>query len=219
MDYSTRRAARQLLAGYAHGADAPIEATARALAKAEDATGVVLVEGISDQIAVETLATRSERDLAAEGVVVVPVGGAHAMAKYLLKLGPRGKDLKLAGLCDGAEEAAVRLALDQAGIGTPRDRTEMERLGFFVCVDDLESELIRALGTDHVKTLFEANEDLGSFRSLQMQPEWRGQPIGAQMRRFLGSGSRRKLRYARIFVGALEADQVPYALSGVIRSI
>ena len=40
---------------------------------------VVLVEGISDQRAVVALATRRGRDLEAEGVSVVPIGGAHAI--------------------------------------------------------------------------------------------------------------------------------------------
>ena len=59
--------AREALDGYASGPGAPIEATAAALALADAARLVVLVEGISDQIAVETLATGFGRDLAAEG--------------------------------------------------------------------------------------------------------------------------------------------------------
>jgi predicted ATP-dependent endonuclease of OLD family len=38
--------------------------------------GVVLVEGASDRRAVETLARRRGRDLQAEGVAVVPMGGS-----------------------------------------------------------------------------------------------------------------------------------------------
>src|SRR5207253_2012249 len=40
---------------------------------------VVLVEGRSDEIAIRTLAARRGRDLAAEGVSVLAVGGAQAM--------------------------------------------------------------------------------------------------------------------------------------------
>ena len=46
---------------------------------------VVLVEGISDQRALTTLATRRGRDLEAEGVSVVPIGGAHAVGPYLAR--------------------------------------------------------------------------------------------------------------------------------------
>lgn len=51
------------------------------------ASSVVLVEGLSDQAAIEALAVRRGRDLAAEGVAVVPMGGAHAIGPSLRRLG------------------------------------------------------------------------------------------------------------------------------------
>ncbi|MGA9833870.1 MAG: TOPRIM nucleotidyl transferase/hydrolase domain-containing protein, partial [Trebonia sp.] len=77
-----------LLAGYVTGPAAATEATVMALARADAARAVVLVEGVSDQIAVETLAGRRGRDLAAEGIVVLPTGGAHGVARYLRRFGP-----------------------------------------------------------------------------------------------------------------------------------
>src|SRR5438270_7291637 len=71
---------------------------------AVDAHAVVLVEGISDQIAVETLAVRLGRDLAGEGIAVVPIGGAHAIGRFLTRLGPQGANTRLAGLYDIGEE-------------------------------------------------------------------------------------------------------------------
>ena len=88
-----------MLDGYVSGPDAPVAATAAALARAESARAVVLVEGISDQIALETLAGRQGRDLAAEGIVVVPMGGAHAMTRYLVRFGPKGAGLSVTGMC------------------------------------------------------------------------------------------------------------------------
>ena len=67
---------------------ASLRATARALAKVETAAAVVLVEGISDQIALETAAVGRGRDLEAERVVIVPIGGAHAARRFLSRLGP-----------------------------------------------------------------------------------------------------------------------------------
>jgi hypothetical protein len=53
MDVTHRRElSRRALDGYVSGPAAPIRAPARALAKVESAVAVVLVEGISDQIAV-----------------------------------------------------------------------------------------------------------------------------------------------------------------------
>jgi hypothetical protein len=69
-----------------------------------------------------------------------------------------------------------------------------------VCSADLEDELIRALGVVSVEQVVEAQGDLGSFRTLQKQPEWRGRTTEQQLRRFMGSGSGRKIRYARLLV-------------------
>src|SRR5919108_3471281 len=71
------------------------DATRRALATAAEARAVVLVEGISDQIALETLAARRGRDLAAEGVAVVPIGGAQAVQGFLARFGSPGSNAKL----------------------------------------------------------------------------------------------------------------------------
>jgi hypothetical protein len=221
MDATHRRdLARRALDGYANGPAAPIEATARALAKVEGAAALVLVEGISDQIAVETAALGRGRDLAAERIVVVPIGGAHAIGRFLAGLGPLGTRVRLAGLCDVREEEVFRRGLVAAHVGSPGTRTDMENLGFFVCVEDLEDELIRAVRVDGVEALFESQGDLGSFRSLRSQPAWRDQEPGAQMRRFLGSGARRKLRYARLLVEAATArDALPRPLDALLTAI
>ena len=180
---------------------------------------VVLVEGVSDQAAVEALAERHGRDLGAEGVSVVPIGGAQAVGRYLERFGPDGLDLRLAGLCDAAEEREFRRGLEQAGLGSDLSRAELERLGFFVCEADLEDELIRALGADAVLRVIETNGDLGPFRTLQKQPAWHGRPTDEQLRRFMGSGGRRKIRYARFLVEALDLAAIPRPLAGVLAHI
>jgi Overcoming lysogenization defect protein-like, TOPRIM domain len=210
--------ARRLLADYVHGPAAATQATALALEKVSDAAAVVLVEGISDQIAIETLAARLGRDFAAERVAVLPTGGAHAMTRYLRLLGPAGAGLRLAGMCDLAEENLVRRGLADAGIGSAGSRAEMQWLGFPVCVEDLEDELIRAIGVARFEALIDSQGDLGSFRSLQRQPQWRGEPTQAQLHRFLGSGASRKLRYARLLVGVLNLDRLPRPLETVLMS-
>ncbi|OZV77516.1 hypothetical protein CA850_22825 [Micromonospora echinospora] len=214
-----RELVRRSLDGYVSGPDAPTLATARALAKVDDAVAVVLVEGISDQIAVETAAVGRGRDLAAERIVVVPIGGAHAIGRFLTRSGPLGARVRLAGLCDLREEDLFRRGI-AARVGATPTRAEMERLGFHVCVDDLEDELIRAVGAAEVEALFDSQGDLGSFRSLQSQPAWRGRRPEAQMRRFLGSGSRRKLRYARLLVeAAVGRDALPRPLDALLTAV
>jgi hypothetical protein len=194
------------------------QATSRALARVDAARAIVLVEGLSDQIALETLARRRGRDLDREGVVVVPIGGAHAIGGYLARFGPRRSTTRLAGLYDVGEEELFRHHLEGAGFGTRLTRPDMERLGFHVCVVDLEDELIRALGPDAVEAVLGAHGDLGPFRTFQMQPPWRDQATERQLRRFMGSADRRKLRYARFLVEALDLARVPRPLDAVLRA-
>jgi hypothetical protein len=180
---------------------------------------VVLVEGVSDKNALEALARRRGRDLRADGVSVVPIGGAQAIGTVLERLGPRGQDVRLAGLCDVGEEEHFRRALERAGLGSDLDRTAMEALGFYVCVEDLEDELIRSLGAEAIEEVAEAQGDLPSFRTLQKQAAWRGRPIEHQLHRWLGSGGRRKTRYARLLVHALDLERVPRPLDGVLAHV
>jgi hypothetical protein len=177
---------------------------------------VVLVEGVSDQVAVETLAERLGRNLHAEGVSVVPIGGAQAIGAFLEQFGPNGLDARLAGLCDAGEERDFQRGLERAGLGSDLTRAEMEALGFYVCVADLEDELIRALGAAAVEVVVNAQGELGPFRTLQKQPAWRGRPREEQLRRFMGSGGRRKIRYARLLVEALDLTEVPRPLDLVL---
>ena len=211
-----RRLAREVLDGYFSGPDAQLAATATALATIESARCVVVVEGISDQIALDALAARCGRDLGAEGVVIVPVGGAHAITRYLVRFGPEGAGLAVTGMCDAGEEDIVRRALELSGFGTPQNRAEMEDFGFFVCVKDLEDELIRASSRDAIKTLLESQGDLPAFLTLQQQPAWREQAFDAQMHRWLRAGSRRNLRYARLLVDALDLNQIPRPLEALM---
>jgi Overcoming lysogenization defect protein-like, TOPRIM domain len=184
--------------------------------KAFDTRAAVLVEGDSDRLALERLAQRRGRNLDAEGVSVVAIGGAQAVGSFLDRLGPRGSDVRLAGLCDAGEERHFKRALERAGFGSNLTRAAMESLGFYVCVEDLEEELIRSLGPASVERIVEVQGDLGAFRTLQKQPAWQGRPEAEQLRRFLGSGGSRKLVYAPLLVDALDLARVPRPLDRVL---
>src|SRR5207302_11133907 len=150
-------------------------ATRLAHARVGNSRAVVLVEGISDQIALETLAARRGRNLVEERVCIVPIGGAQAVGRFLAQFGPAGSDLRLAGLCDAGEEAVFGRGLGRAGFGSHLTRHEVARLGFYVCDDDLEDELIRAVGPASVEAVLASQGNLGSFRTFQKQPAWREQ--------------------------------------------
>jgi hypothetical protein len=201
------------------GTDAATAAgVARELAD-DGLTTVVLVEGVSDQNAVEALAALRNRDLASEGVCVLPIGGAMGIAKFLRLFGRRGLAVNVRGICDEAEEGHVRRGLEQAGFDPGLNRTAMEALGFFVCVSDLEDELIRALGAVGVERVLTAEEDLARFRVFQNQPAQRGRPVEPQLRRFMGTTSGRKARYASRLVLALGEDRAPRPLDHLLASI
>lgn len=185
----------------------------RARQAGENSNAVILVEGVSDQRAIETLARRRERDLDTEGVAVIPIAGATNIAKFLDVLGPGGYDLSLAGLCDEPEERAFSNALEDAGFGANLDRAALARLGFFVCVGDLEEELIRALGPERMISLIESQGHIRRFRSFQNQPAQRHKTIEAQLWRWLGNF---KIRYAPLMVEALDLDHVPPPMERVL---
>ena len=114
--------------------------------------------------------------------------------------------------------AAVRRGLERAGFGPVPSRRALERLGFYACIEDLEDELIRALGADRVMDLVEVRGELGPFRTLQKQPEWRGRPLDQQLRRFLGN-SNRKIDYAPLLVDALDLSKTPRPLDAVLAHV
>jgi hypothetical protein len=180
---------------------------------------VVLVEGVSDQRAVEALARRLGRFLPEERVAVVPMGGAQAIGAFLDRYGPHGLDVRLAGLVDVGEEAVFGRALERAGLGTRLARADMERLGFYVCVEDLEDELIRAAGVDTVEEVIAAEGELESFRTFQRQPAWRGRPLDEQLRRFVKTHSGRNIRTATLLADALDLARMPRPLGGLLAHV
>jgi len=183
------------------------------------AQAIVLVEGMSDQLALETLATRRGHKLNALGISIVAIGGATNIGSFLTRYGPKGLDLRLAGMCDAAEEGDFRRGLERAGLGANLTRTEMERLGFYVCVADLEDELIRALGAAVAEQVVDAHGELEAFRIFQHQPEWRGRTNEDQLRRFFGTKGGRKIQSAAGLVGALDLNRVPRPLDRVLEDI
>ena len=170
---------------------------------------VVIVEGGSDRVALETLAKRRGRDLAAEGVEIVSIGGAHAIRRYLERLKADASEVKLAGLVDAGQEEVFRRAVDHTGF----------EIDLYVCDSDLEDELIRAVGLESVEKVIELQGELRSLRSLQKQPAQRGRTTLQHVRRFISSHSGRKALYARLLVEALDLDRVPRPLDQVLSTV
>ncbi|MET9895278.1 TOPRIM nucleotidyl transferase/hydrolase domain-containing protein [Streptomyces sp. NPDC006465] len=183
---------------------------ARELAARLSVRAAVLLEGPSDAAAVDALADRRGRDLAAEGVCVLPMGGAMSVGRYARLLGPSGLGLRLTGLCDERERPYYARALEQT-TAAPQE--------FFVCAADLEDELIRALGVTRVTELVRAEGDVRALRTFLRQPAQRGRTSEQQLRRFFGTKKGRKIHYGRVLVEALDPDQVPAPLDDLFTSL
>ena len=161
---------------------------------------VVLVEGITDRIALEAVAAKLGRGLAAEGIEIVPIAGAQAIRRAAAQYDGE----RVVGLCDVGEERWFRRVLGDAT---------------YVCVKDLEDELIRALGPDRVQEVVAAQGDLETFRSFQNQVFWRGRPVEAQLRRWLQASDGRGKRYPPLLIAALEPNELPPPLAGVLEHV
>jgi Overcoming lysogenization defect protein-like, TOPRIM domain len=160
---------------------------------------VILVEGVSDRVALEAVAVKLGRDLERESVTIVPIGGAQAVARAA----QTHAGSSIAGLCDAPEERWFRRALGDA---------------VYVCRENLEDELIRALGPERVEAAILEQGDLETFRTFQNQPAWRGRPHDAQLRRWLHAADRRNSRYPPLLVAALDPVEIPAPLAGVLAS-
>jgi len=153
------------------------------------------VEGASDRAVLELLARRLGRNLGSEGIEIAPIGGAHAIRRFLAGL-PVGTRVR--GLCDENEAYLFRRVLDDV----------------YVCVPDLEGELIRALGVERVLEIVDA----GAFAKMRRQPAHRETPVDRALHRWLRSSSTRFHRYLPQLAEALDLGSIPAPLAGVLCS-
>jgi hypothetical protein len=204
---------RESVVAWAAGGDGTAAAagdTARRLASTVGLRTVVLVEGVSDQAALERLAVRRDRDLDAEGVCIVPLGGATSIGRFLDLVGPHGLGVTIAGLCDRAEQGFFHRALERAGLGLD---------GFFVCDPDLEGELIRALGVAAVEDVIELEGETRAYDIFRQQPAQRERSDEHRLHRFMGTHGGRKEQYGRALVDALDLDRVPKPLDDLLADV
>ncbi len=175
----------------------------------------VLVEGTSDAAALTTLAARLGHDLTR--VAVVPMGGITNLRAHLRAAAADG--VPAAGLYDAAEERVVRRTLavlhdlpaDPARLhpADAADPGDPAAHHLFRCERDLEDELIRACTPGAVLAALAEHGDLARFRAFQRQPFQRPRPLDAQLRRFLGTTSGRKLLYATRLAAVVPLERTP----------
>ena len=168
---------------------------------------LVLVEGESDRTALLTVAGLLGRDLTT--VDVVSMGGITNLRRHLTGL--------------ARERVTGQVAvLHDAGATSYVDRTLAAHVGDvarFVCDADLEDELVRALGMPAVLDVVAAAGDLEAWHILLNQPFHRERPPAAVLRRFWGTTSGRKDKYAALLSAALDPALVPAPLAGVVAAV
>jgi hypothetical protein len=176
---------------------------------------VVLVEGASDAAVVRVLYEARGLGAMPPEVELRDMGGVTNVGRHLRALDGTTSVL---GLCDAPEERFVVRGLRSAGhpVGS---RDDLEQIGFWVCDRDLEDELIRALGPDRVEAVLDELAELDRFRAFQRQPQWRGRPVGDQLRRFAGTASGRKLTLARRLAEELAPRTTPPPLASLVDAI
>lgn len=133
-----------------------------------------------------------------------------SVGRFAPLLGPSGLGLRLTGLCDERERPYYARGFARA---------DAARHEFHVCSEDLEDELIRALGVPRVRQLI---DDQGESRPLQAflrQPAQRERSPEQQLRRFLGTKKGRKIHYGRVLVEALHPDRTPAPLDALLASL
>ncbi|MFI8987061.1 TOPRIM nucleotidyl transferase/hydrolase domain-containing protein [Streptomyces antimycoticus] len=213
---------------------------ARELATRLPVRAAVLLEGPSDVAAVGALAASRGRNLAAEGVCVLSMGGAMSVGRFARLLGPSGLGLRLTGLCDEAERGYYARGLERANAAQPSAaqpsaaqpnaaqpnaaqphaaHPDPAQQRIFVCAVDLEDELIRALGVTRVEELVRAEGDLRALQTFLRQPAQRGRSSQQQLRRFLGTKKGRKIHYGRVLAEALDPARMPAPLDGLLTSL
>lgn len=171
---------------------------------------VVLLEGRSDIAAVRAAAASAQVDLS--GVRLVDLGGITNVRSRLTVLAREEPGVEqVLGMCDAGETRFVVSALESTGHWV-RDASDLASAGFFVCVADLEDELLRALGPGRVIQVLDRLGLRDKLDALGQQPAWRERPLRDQLHRFAGVASGRKELLATAFTAELAADELPEPL-------
>ncbi|MEO5981273.1 MAG: ATP-dependent endonuclease [Pedococcus sp.] len=202
---------------------------------------VVLLEGRSDVAAVRALLQDRPPSVPVGQLDLVDMGGVTNIRRHLAHLvngsaaapasapapapapapadngSPQGVK-RVLGVCDAGEASFFARAL--RSIGHPvASVQDMAALGFHVCDQDLEDELIRALGADRVIDVLADLELLDQFATFRRQPTWTGRPVTDQLRRFAGTTSGRKVLVAQALATAMAPHQAPPPLAALMAHI
>ena len=150
------------------------------------AGSVIAVEGPSDRIIVDKVASASGFDLDRHDVVVVETSGCGDMKVIESIFGAGGFDIPLFELIDkdAADETARRLRIDEA---------DLETHNVFVSTRDLEDEYVHAIGVHRLWDKFKEDETFPKSALAVCKKGPDGYPTEATLAQFIREKSKRKI--------------------------
>jgi hypothetical protein len=175
----------------------------------------VLLEGASDVAAVRVVAERAGISLADHGIHLVDMHGATTIRRHLSAAGEAADSPRVLGMCDAPEAPYFVRALRRIGCAV-ESADELPWWGFQVCERDLEDELMRDLGEQGIREVLEGLGLTQRLAMLTQQPAWVSGTFHEQVHRFAGAASGRKELMAGAMAEALDMDQLPKPLAGLL---
>jgi hypothetical protein len=176
---------------------------------------VVLLEGPSDVAAVRAVTATCGVTDSLNRYQLVDMGGVTNIRRHLAAFRTASMPVRVIGMCDAGEARFFARALQLNGEGRDHE-ADLAEHGFYVCVADLEDELIRAMGPERVVGVLGRLGLGGRLETFQRQPAWRDRPLHEQLHRFAGVASGRKTLLARALAEGLAPDEVPAPLRRLV---
>ncbi|WP_404387971.1 hypothetical protein [Humibacillus xanthopallidus] len=179
---------------------------------------LVLLEGASDVAALQAASERAGLALDDAGVRLIDMGGATNVRRHLVDAARAPTKPRVLGMCDIKEGSFFVRALRELDCDVSSVE-ELPRWGFQICDRDLEDELLRALGPDGVRQVFDGLGLSGRFATFTRQPAWAAREFHDQARRFAGVASGRKEVMAAALAAALDPQALPSPLSRLLDDV
>jgi hypothetical protein len=179
---------------------------------------VILVEGISDLLAIRMLARRSGRDLDGAGATLLSLDGGGGFVHYLALFGPNGLDLRLLGLVDADHEQTWSQALTKAGVPVAA-RGALNAAGVQVCDPDLEGELVVAIGTHRIAELLADEAQTVRYQTWVAQKGLLQDPLERQQAAWIGRSSASKVFWAPVLAENTPLDNIPAPLCALLTDV
>jgi energy-coupling factor transporter ATP-binding protein EcfA2 len=185
------------------------------LTEAFFASTAVLVEGVSDRLALRIAAETLGVDLDARGVSIVELNGAGLFATMLELLGMSGLGIRVIGLCDADHEQQWAGAVLGPGVYNG-DRSVLAQHEVYVFDPDIEGALVDALGEQRVEALIAADGEAQGLAAFRQQPSQQQYSPREQLVRFVKKG---KARWPPMLMGDMADTEVPHVIRDLINSV